>query len=80
MAKRTRPAVGNNDWLGNTAIRASLQIIGDDDKWHQLGTCLDTPNALAGELEKPVYKGQSIWVKTSLERRYYGQIAGKKQA
>lgn len=75
MARQQKPAAYSNNWLGNTVTLAKVQEIGQDDKWHTLGECVDTPNAIKAELAKPVYKGHDVWIRNTFgERNYQGRI------
>lgn len=69
----------DNNWLGNTITLAVLQEIGEDERWHNLGQCRDTPNAIKGELQKDQYQGKSIWIKTPFGRRFHGLINASKE-
>ena len=70
-----RPKPGNNDWLGTTVTLARLQVIGDDDKWQTVGSCIDAPNAITKELQQAKYQGRDIWVRDAFGgRRYHGHI------
>lgn len=71
----TKPAPYNNSWLGNTVTTVKLQVINEvTNKWDTIGECVDTPNAIAKELSKKKYKGQSIWIKSFTGRQYHGLI------
>jgi hypothetical protein len=70
-----KPTAYNNSWLGNTVTTAQLQVINENtNKWDTIGECVDTPNAIANELSKKKYKGQSIWIKTFTGRSYHGLV------
>jgi hypothetical protein len=75
MTTKQKPAAYNNSWLGNTVTEAQLQVINEQtNKWDTVGTCTDTPNAIAKELSKKKYKGLSIWVKSWDGRKYHGLV------
>jgi hypothetical protein len=68
--KATKPAVGDNSWLGNTVGGARLQIINEEtNKWQTVGSCIDTPNVIAKETAKPKYKGLSLWLFDGYSRK-----------
>ncbi len=69
-----KPDPCSNNWLGNTVTGVELQIIDETDHWKTIGTCIDTPNAIAKELEDPKYTGLSIWFKRWSGRDYYKLI------
>ena len=70
-----RPQAYNNAWLGNTVTGAKIQEIGLDDRWHTLGECVDTPNAIERELSKQEYKGHDVWIRNTFgERTYRGTV------
>lgn len=72
---KQKPGTGNNDWLGNTVTTATLQIIGDDDKWQTVGECIDTPNTLTKELANKKYKGMDIWIRDGFGgHKYHGHV------
>lgn len=75
MAKKTTPAK-----LGTvyTAPMARIQVIGYDDKWDTLATCIDTPNAVAETVARVRAENApriSLWVYHPLagKREYLGQ-------
>jgi hypothetical protein len=74
MPAQQTPAPYDNSFLGNTTTWALLQEIGSDDKWHTIGSCNDTPNAIKAELAKPEYQGHGVWIRTPFERRYHGTV------
>jgi len=67
------------DVFGNVGVLgAKLKIIDESNPekpmWKTIGTCLDTPNALERELRKKKYKGESVWIFTTLGKRYHGLV------
>lgn len=80
VAKRAaQPAAFDNSWLGNTVTRARIQEIDatvDPPQWRTLGECIDTPNALAQELEDPKYRGHHVWIRDAFGgRHYHGRVS-----
>lgn len=73
MTPQQRPADPMRTYV--TVTTAKIREIGEDDKWHTLGECMDTPNALRAELEKPEYSGHSVWIQDCFgSRTYYGLV------
>ncbi len=74
-----KPAAFDNTWLGNTVTGARLQEIDstvNPPKWKTLGECIDTPNAIARELQDPKYKGHDVWIRDAFgDRRYHGHVS-----
>jgi hypothetical protein len=58
-----KPAAFDNSWRGNTVTRARIQEIDYSVDRKTLGECLDTPNALAKELQDPKYRGHDVWIR-----------------
>ena len=74
-----QPAAFDNSWLGNIVTSARLQEIDDSidpPRWKTLGECIDTPNAIARELQNPKYRGHDVWIRDAFgDRRYHGRVS-----
>ncbi len=73
--KNALPKQNDNNWLGNTVTMAKIQEIGADDRWHTIGECIDTPNAISRELSKPEYSGHDVWIRDAFGgRKFHGRV------
>ncbi len=74
-SKAAIPAAFDNSWRGNTVTGARIQEIDYSVDRKTLGECLDTPNALAKELQNPKYRGHDVWIRDAFgDRRYHGHV------
>lgn len=71
-----KPRAHDNSWLGVVTGGVLLQVQNlETQRWETIGRCVDAPNAIAKELRKAKYKGQSVWVRDCLgERTYRGLV------